>query len=246
MSPGSNKKVFGMILTYNCAAFLEHTYRVVPKNLFDTVIVIDDGSTDDVLNVAGRLGIPAYSHPHGGYGSNLKFGLKKAVELGAQFIVEIHGDGQFASSIPAALERMGEGCDLVLGNRFYDMQRPLQDGMSLIRYCGNFTLSALGRMVLGITPLDLFTGFRAYSRRLVEVVDFTHTSNDYFFSFEVIALARYAHLNICQVPARCYYNQAHTSISLWKGFLEIAQTPYTLLLYLLARAGIRLGIFRRA
>lgn len=244
MSLQSSKKVFGMILTYNCAPFLEHTYRALPHNLFDTIIVIDDGSTDDVLNVARRLGIMAYTHPHGGYGSNVKFGLKKAAELGADFIIEIHGDGQFVSSIPEALERMYDGYDLVLGNRFYVMLQPLRDGMSFIRYVGNLTLSALGRMVLRINTLDLFTGFRAYSRRLVQLSDFGRTSDDYFFSFEIIALARFANLKIGQVPARCYYNQAHTSINLWKGFLEIGQTPYVLLLYLLARMGLRLGIFR--
>ena len=97
MPTETNRGVFGIILTYNCAAFLEHTYSVIPKALFDQIIVIDDGSEDDALAVAAKLGIPAYTHEHGGYGSNLKFGLKKAAELGAEFIIEIHGDGQFAS-----------------------------------------------------------------------------------------------------------------------------------------------------
>ena len=116
--------------------------------------------------------------------------------------------------------------------------------MSLIRYLGNSILSGLGGIVLGIRPQDLFTGFRVYSRRLAQCSDFEVTSDDYFFSFEIIAMARFANLKIAHVPARSYYNQAHTSISLWKGFLEIAQTPYTLMLYLLAKIGIRLGIFR--
>lgn len=247
MNTENNQKVFGIILTYNCAAFLEHTYNIIPKDIFDSIIVIDDGSEDDILEVSKRIGVPLYAHPHGGYGSNLKFGLQKAVELGADYIIEIHGDGQFASSIPEAIEKMQQGCDLVLGNRFYDMRQPLRDKMSLIRYLGNFSLSTLGRTVMGIKTLDLFTGFRTYSARLVEAVRYAndHSSNDYFYSFEIIALARFANLKICQVPARSFYNQEHTSISLWKGFLEIGQTPYILLLYILARLGIRLGIFAR-
>lgn len=236
--------IFGMIMTYNCAAFLEHTYNILPKELFDSIIVVDDGSTDDVEEVAKRLGIPFYPHAHGGYGTNLKFGLKKCTELGANVIVEIHGDGQFTSSIPDALAKMKEGYDLVLGNRFYDLRQPRIDGMSWIRYIGNSLLSGLGGLVLRIRPQDLFTGFRVYSRRLAESSDFRVTSEDYFFSFEIIAMAKYANLKIAHVPARSFYNQAHTSISLWKGFLEIAQTPYTLMLYLLACMGIRLGIFR--
>lgn len=236
--------IFGMIMTYNCAAFLEHTYRIIPKDLFDQVIIVDDASSDDTGEVAKLLGIPFYTHPHGGYGGNLKFGLKKCVELGATVIVEIHGDGQFTSSIPAALEEMKNGADLVLGNRFYDLKQPRRDGMSWIRYIGNFILSGLGGIVLGTRPQDLFTGFRVYSSRLAESSDYAHTSDDYFFSFEIITMARYSNLKIRHVPARSFYDQAHTSISLWKGFLEIAQTPYTLMLYLLARTGIQLGIFR--
>jgi glycosyltransferase involved in cell wall biosynthesis len=243
MSAEANKGVFGMILTYNCAAFLEHTVRIIPKELFEKIIIIDDGSTDDTAEVAARLGVPLYSHAHGGYGSNIKFGLKKCAELGAEIIVEIHGDGQFTSSIPAALEYMRKGCDLVLGNRFYDLRQPRRDGMSFIRYWGNSVLSGLGGIVFGIRPQDLFTGFRVYSRRLALCSDFAHSSDDYFFSFEIIALARYANMRICHVPARSFYNQAHTSISLRKGCLEIAQTPFVLCLYLLAQMGVRLGIF---
>jgi glycosyltransferase involved in cell wall biosynthesis len=239
-----SKGVFGMIMTYNCGVFLEHTYHILPKERFEQIYVVDDGSTDDTEEVAKRLGIPFYPHEHGGYGTNLKFGLKKGVELGAETIVEIHGDGQFTSSIPSAIEMMKEGYDLVLGNRFYKWRQPFEDGMSLIRYMGNSILSGLGGIVLGIKPQDLFTGFRVYSRRLAECSNFEYSSEDYFFSFEIIAIARFARLKIGHVPARSFYNQAHTSISLWKGFLEIAQTPYTLMLYLLAQIGIRLGVFR--
>ncbi len=244
MSSNEKGGIFGMIMTYNCAAFLEHTYRIIPKDLFDQIVIVDDGSNDDIEETAKRLGIPFYPHPHGGYGSNLKFGLKKCTELGATVIVEIHGDGQFASSIPDALECMKQGADLVLGNRFYDLRQPRRDGMSWIRYIGNSLLSGMGGIVLGVKPQDLFTGFRVYSKRLAESSDYSHTSDDYFFSFEIIAMARYANLIVKHVPARSFYDQAHTSISLWKGFLEIAQTPYTLMLYLLAKVGIRLGIFR--
>lgn len=242
-TPGSHG-VFGMILTYNCAAFLEHTYSILDKSLFEQIVVIDDGSDDDIVEVAKRVGIPVYTHEHGGYGSNLKFGLKKCAELGAEIIVEIHGDGQFTSSIPAALEKMRAGADLVLGNRFYNLRQPRRDGMSWIRYIGNSLLSGLGGIVLRTRPQDLFTGFRVYSRKLALMGNFENTSDDYFFSFEIIVLTRYAGLSIAHVPARSFYNQAHTSISLRKGLLEIVQTPFSLLLYLLACIGIRIGMFK--
>ena len=103
------KRIFGVIMTYNCAGFLEKTLELLPRELFDTIIITDDASTDDTLNVAKRLGIPAFTHPHGGYGGNLKFGLQKAVEMGADAAIEIHGDGQFASSIPEATHAQETG-----------------------------------------------------------------------------------------------------------------------------------------
>ena len=244
MTRNNDKKIFGFILTYNCASLLKNAYDQLPKDLFDKIICVDDGSSDDVVRVAESIGIPLFTHEHSGYGGNLKFALKKSIELGADYMVEIHGDGQYDPfSIKLAMSKFDQEYDLVLGNRFFRFTQPLKDGMSLIRYFGNFLLSLMARLVLVLGPPDLFTGFRAYSKHLVETLDFSRGSDDYFFSFEIIAQARYAKLKICHVPARCYYNKEHTSVNLWKGFLEIFQTPYVLILYLLARVGIKIGIF---
>lgn len=245
MPNADGKKVFGVILAYNCASLLKEAYPNFPLRLFDTVIIADDGSSDDTYAAAKDLaGELAFTHPHRGYGGNLKFALKKAVELGADYMVELHGDGQFdAAAAPSAIQKLREGCDFVLGNRFTDMLQPLRDGMGPIRYCGNLSLSTLGRLVLRIEPHDLFTGLRAYSKHLVKSVDLNAGTDDYFFSFQIIAQARYVGLSFCEVPTRCYYAKGHTSMALWKGVLEIFQTSWTLFLYLLAQIGIKRGIF---
>jgi len=244
MNQADKKKVFGFILTYNCASLLPNAYRNFPIHLFDTIIIADDGSTDNTFEIAQQLGVPAFTHPHTGYGGNLKFALKKAVDMGADYMVELHGDGQFdASAAPLAIERLKEGYDFVLGNRFIDILQPLRDGMGLIRYCGNLTLSFMGRVVLGIPHRDFFTGLRAYSKRLVKSVDFTKGTDDYFYSFEIIAQARYVGLSFGHVPTRADYRGEHTSMALWKGVLEIFQTIYTLFIYILAKLGIKIGIF---
>lgn len=239
------KKVIGVIMTYNCAKLLEGAYRRIPKELFSELICVDDGSTDASAAVAEGLRLPTFTHPHTGYGGNLLFGLRKAIERGATHMVEIHGDGQYdiAQGMPLALQKFDEGCDLLFGNRFFDLRQPLRDGMSFIQYSGNLFLTVLARIGTGIPLPDFFPGFRAYSKRFVEALDFSKNSKDYFFSFQIIVQARYRGLKLCHVPVRCDNSREHTSISVIKGLWAIFQTSGAILLYWLARCGIRRGIF---
>jgi glycosyltransferase involved in cell wall biosynthesis len=238
------RRVVGVLMAYNCGRLIERAYRSIPRQYFDDIICVDDGSSDDTVAVARALGLTVFTHPHAGYGGNLFFGFRKALETGATHIIELHGDGQYDfSAVPATLERLSEGYDLILGNRYHEMLQPLRDGMDLPRYLGNIFLSAIGRIGLGIPTRDLFPGFRAYSRRFVETIDMAHTSENYFFSFEIIAQARYSGLRIGQVPVRCDYKGEHHSMRLSKGVPAILHTCRTVLLYRLARLNIRRGIF---
>src|SRR5438105_3325437 len=127
-----NGKVVGVLMTYNCAALVGRAYANIPQNYFDEIICVDDGSTDNSVTEANKLGIPVYTHAHAGYGGNLFFGFRKALERGATHIIELHGDGQYDfAAVPLALERLNEGYDLVLGNRFHRMLQPLRDGMDV-------------------------------------------------------------------------------------------------------------------
>ncbi len=237
-------KVVGILMTYNCARSVERTYRSIPKEHFDEIIVVDDESSDDTVEVARGLGLRVFTHPHTGYGGNLFVGFKEALKLGAAVMVELHGDGQYDfSPSPLAIEKMRKGCDLILGNRFHEWKQPLRDGMDWARYSGNIFLSTIGRFGLGIDTRDLFPGFRVYSRRFVENLDISRTSQDYFFSFEIIAQAKYCNLNIDKVPVRCDYKQEHSSMKLYKGFPAILHTCWTVILYRLACLGFRRGIF---
>ena len=238
-------RAVGIIMTYNCSHMVEDVYRRLPKELFYKIICVDDDSKDNTVEVARKLGILTFTHAHAGYGGNLLFGLKKAVELGGTQMIEIHGDGQYdvVSGIPLALKKLNMGCDFLLGNRFYDIWQPFRDGMSLVQYAGNRFLSLLARVGTLIPLTDFFPGFRAYSKRFVETLDFSKTSKDYFFSFQIIIQARYHGLRLCHVPIRCDYKREHTSISLTKGIWAIFQTSHAIILYWLALCGIKRGIF---
>lgn len=237
-------KIIGVLMAYNCAPMIERAFRTIPLECFDQVICVDDGSTDETVAVVSKLGIPVFTHPHTGYGGNLFVGFRKALEMGATHIIELHGDGQYDfTAVPATITCFSEGCDLVLGNRFHDMRQPLRDGMDVARYLGNMFLSVIGRVGLGLAHRDLFPGFRGYSRHFVETIDIAHTSENYFFSFEIIAQARYCDLTIGQVPVRCDYRGEHHSMKLSKGFPAIMHTVTTVCLYRLARLHVKRGIF---
>jgi glycosyltransferase involved in cell wall biosynthesis len=240
----NNQKIIGLLMTYNSASMVGKAFRKIPKQCFDEIICIDDGSTDETVARVKELGISVFTHEHLGYGGNLFAGFRKAMEMDATRIVELHGDGQYDFTVvPAALERLNAGCDMVLGNRYHLMLQPLRDGMDLARYSGNIFLSSIASVGLGIASRDLFAGFRAYSRKFAETIDMVHTSKSYFFAFEVLSQARYFNLKICQIPVRCDYKGEHTSMKLSKGFPAILHTCYTALLYRLARLNIRRGIF---
>ena len=237
-------KIFGLIMTYNCASLVGKAYRSLPKEEFDNIICADDGSIDNSVEVVRRLGLQVFTHSHEGYGGNLLFGLKKALELGATHVIEIHGDAQYSSSqIPLTISKLESGCDLILGNRYHDMLQPLRDGMDPIRYFGNIFISTIGRIGLGIPTRDLFPGFRAYSQRFIETIDLLKTSKNYFFSFEIIAQAQYLNLKICQVPVQCNYKDEHHSMSLINGIPAILHTCKIILYFRLALHNIKLGIF---
>lgn len=234
-----------VILAYNCALMLENTYRRIPKSAIDRIILVDDGSTDSTLAEAKRLGIEYYTHSNLGYGGNIKYSIRKAIELGAEYIVDLHGDGQYdPAAIPAALAKAKEGYDLVLGTRFKpDAKQPLRDGMSYARYYANIGLSAIERFVLNSSISEFHTGFRVYTKELAETVALDATSNDFLFGFEIIAQALFVNLRIGEVPIRCSYREAHTSISIPKSVVYAFQTFRVLALYLAAKAGFRIALF---
>ena len=240
-----NRKRIGVILTWNCAQFLEAIYNRVPKDIFDEIIVSDDGSTDDTMAVAARLGIKAFTHPHTGYGGNIKFGLRKALELGAKYMVEIHGDDQYDPKfIPRALEMMQEGADFLLGSRFVDIRQPLRDKMPLERYLANIGLSFIDRIVLQIPLTEFHTGFRVYSRRLIETVGLEDTSDDHLFSFQIIAKAAYCKLRVKELAIRCNYAQEHSSISIIRSIVYALRTCEVLGYFILAKIGFPSKLFR--
>jgi glycosyltransferase involved in cell wall biosynthesis len=220
---------------------LPRAYERMPKDLLDDIIVMDDGSKDNTSEVARELNLKVFRHePNRGYGGNLKAGLKQALELGADYVMEVHGDGaQFdPQSLRYALEPMSKGAQLILGSRFQQPAQALKNGMPLIRFAANIFLSFFDRLVLRLPLTEFHTGFRIYGRQLLQTVPFETNSNDYLFSFEIIAQAAYYNLPVAEVPVEADYNAEHTSHALVGAAIYAMQTFLILGQFILARAGL--------
>ena len=239
------KKIFAIILTYNCEQLLKKTYEKLPKRVFDRVILVDDHSSDKTMQVAKSLGIEAYTHKHTGYGGNIKFGLQKAYKMGADYMVEIHGDGQFDSRIaPQAIKKMDEGFDLLLGSRFINIKQPLKDGMPMSRYITNIVTSYISRIVLGLKLTEVHNGFHVFNRRFIEEAGFKNTSQGHIYSFEILAQAKYHELKVTEIPVRCDYIGKHTSMDILESVPYLYSIFKVLFQYLLTKFDLKVGLFK--
>ena len=159
-------KAIGIIMTYNCSHLLEDAYSRIPKESLQGLIIVDDHSKDweKTQSIAQRLGVPFFTHEHMGYGGNLRYGLTKAMEMGAAYMVEIHGDGQFDPlDIPKLLLPVIQGrADFTTCSRFKD--KTLTPKMPKAKLWGNALVANIISFIIGKRIYDASCGFRAYSR----------------------------------------------------------------------------------
>ena len=158
---------------YNAAKTLERTYADVPQDLIDHVILVDDVSRDETVDIARRLGLEVIVHRQNlGYGGNQKTCYDRALEFGADVVVMLHPDYQYdATRIPALVAPILAGkADLVLGSRF--LGDPIAGGMPKWKYVSNRFLTGVENLAFGLHLSEYHTGLRAYSRRLLEVIPY--------------------------------------------------------------------------
>ena len=238
-------KIIGVIMTYNCGDYVQNAINQIPMDEFDDILCTDDGSTDNTIDIIEKNKIKFIKNNHLGYGMNLFAGMKKAFDLGATHIVELHGDSQYDFSyVKDMKKKFAENYDLVLGNRFYDFKQPLNDGMPLHIYLGNIFLTILGKIGLGIKNDDLFQGFRGYSKELFNKINTKNYNQDYRFSYEIIAQSHYLNLNISSVPTKCNYKGEHTTMPLTRAIPCIIHALKIGLHYRLAKFGLKFSIFK--
>ena len=239
-------KTIVVMPAYNAGATLERTYHDLPKDHVDEVIVVDDCSKDDTVEVAKRLGLTVVRHEQNkGYGGNQKTCYARALEHGADFVVMVHPDYQYdARILPAAVEILELGiCDVVLGNRIRTRAEALSGGMPKAKYFANRGLTMIENLLSGQNLGEWHSGMRAYNRRVLESVPYQRNSDDFVFDSQFLVQCVHLGFRLGDVPVPVRYFDEASSINLRRSTTYALRTLYTFVQWYGHRLGLRSPLF---
>lgn len=185
----NGKKIVVVMPAYNAEKTLEMTYKEIPFEIVDDVILVDDASQDRTSEIARKMGIHTIAHTENlGYGGNQKSCYRAALELGAEIVIMVHPDYQYTPKlIPAMASMIAYGeFDAVLGSRILGVGA-LRGGMPLYKYISNRFLTLFENLLLGYKLSEYHTGYRAFSREILERLPLEKNSNDFVFDNQMLA-----------------------------------------------------------
>ncbi len=210
------KKVVVVLPAYNAAKTLEQTYAEIPFDMVDEVILCDDASSDETPALARQIGINhIIVHPQNrGYGGNQKSLYRKAMEIGADIVIMLHPDYQYTPKlIPAMVNIIGENLyPVVLGSRILG-KGALSGGMPLYKYLANRFLTFTQNVLVNYKLSEYHTGYRAFSREVLERINFEENSDDFVFDNEMLSQIIYHGFEIAEVTCPTKYFEEASSIN---------------------------------
>ncbi len=226
---------------YRAALTLERTYREIPLDLVDDVILVDDASPDNTVEVARSLGIRhVIRHDKNkGYGGNQKTCYAKAIELGADIVIMVHPDYQYTPLlIPAMTSIIGNDLyPVVFASRILG-KGALKGGMPMYKYIANRFLTFTQNLLMNQKLSEYHTGYRAFSGEVLRSLDFTHNSDDFIFDNEMIAQIFYKGYEIGEVTCPTKYFDEASSINFKRSSIYGLGVLRTSLLYCFTKLGI--------
>ena len=234
------KRIIVIMPAYHAGRTLEATWRDLPHDIVDQVVVVDDASDDDTVAVARALGLDVILHPHNmGYGANQKTCYKEAIARGADIVVMVHPDYQYDPRLVTAMAGMvASGIyDMVLGSRILG-SGALRGGMPLWKYLANRLLTLFENVMLGAHLSEYHTGYRAYSRSLLDALPWQRNSDDFVFDNQILVQAIVGRYGIGEVSVPTRYFAEASSIGFRRSVRYGFGVVGTTLLAFLARTGI--------
>lgn len=237
----AGKKIIVVMPAYNAEKTLAQTYADIPKDIVDGIVLVDDCSTDGTVEKAKSLGIHVVSHSKNrGYGGNQKTCYREALKLGADIVVMVHPDYQYnPRRIPQLVAALmdGEGYDAAFGSRMLG-KLFREGGMPLWKFYSNIILTAIANLVFVNFLTEYHSGFRAYTRKYLETVNFELNSDDFVFDTEIIAQGMYHGLRFTEIPIETRYFPEASQINFTRSLRYGFQILWTLVKYQLHLHGI--------
>lgn len=232
------KKITVILPAYNAERTLEQTYKEIPFDIIDEVILVDDYSEDNTLEIADQLNIKTViKHiENKGYGANQKSCYNKALELGTDIIVMLHPDYQYTPRlIPSMCYLIANGLyDVVLGSRILG-NGALKGGMPKYKYFFNRMLTFLQNLLMGQKLSEYHTGFRAYDVKVVQHINYLNNSDDFVFDNQFLAQILYHGYTIGEISCPTKYFEHASSINFSRSITYGLGVVDTAFKYFLAR-----------
>lgn len=234
------KKLTVVLPAYNAEQTLERTYAEIPRDLVDTVLIVDDNSRDKTVELARRLGLKVIVHEKNkGYGGNQKTCYLNALKEGSDIVIMLHPDYQYTPMlIPSIAHMLASGLyDVVLGSRIIG-GKARQGGMPLYKYISNRFLTAFQNLLQGAKLSEYHTGYRGYTREVLERLPWQKNSDDFIFDNQFLAQAIYADFKIGEVSCPTKYFEEASSINFSRSVKYGLGCMKVAVKFWLSRAGI--------
>jgi glycosyltransferase involved in cell wall biosynthesis len=212
----NGKKIVIVLPAYNAALTLEQTYKEIPFDIVDDVVLVDDASKDNTSEVGAKLGIKHVirHEKNKGYGGNQKTCYKKALELGADIIIMLHPDYQYTPKLIHAMSGViaYNVYPVVLGSRILG-KGALKGGMPMYKYISNRFLTLSQNILMGQKLSEYHTGYRAFSKEIFEKINIDANSDDFVFDNQMLAQIFYAGYEIGEITCPTKYFDEASSIN---------------------------------
>lgn len=236
-----NKKIVVVLPAYQAEKTLETTYREIPLDIVDEVVIVDDNSIDNTVEVAKKIGIKhIIKHVENkGYGGNQKSCYNKALELGADIVVMLHPDYQYTPKLIPAIVHViaGDLYPVVMGSRILG-RGALKGGMPGYKYFANRFLTLFQNILIHQKLSEYHTGYRAFSREVLETVKYEKNSDDFVFDNQMIAQIFMAGFEIGEITCPTKYFDDASSINFRRSVKYGIGVLQTSVAYFLHRKGI--------
>jgi glycosyltransferase involved in cell wall biosynthesis len=239
----AGQRICVVLPAYNAGRTLEATFREIPPEVVDDIIVVDDASKDDTLAVAKKLGIFAVAHERNkGYGANQKTCYRLALERGADIVIMLHPDYQYSPKLvlPMAAMLSSGFFDVVLGSRILGVGA-LAGGMPFYKYVSNRVLTLIQNILLNHKLSEYHTGYRGFTRSVLEALPLAGNSDDFVFDNQMLSQAIYKGYRIGEISCPTKYFAEASSINFRRSIVYGSGCVRTSVSFRLARLGFARG-----